>query len=190
MLPYYYKFPQLSLSDDLKGRMVGYCLANIDSDETLLGGAAFKMYSDLAIHLFETEKELQRFEDECILKFTSRAAVVYNPHFFAIKHRDNHSFRTSVVYFPIYPNVEYAPINFYEKDDVTAMTGEFDHFASQDEPTVQIDGKESCYIFDATTCHEVKNNHHYRINLQFSFVEPLTTVIELIENKTLFKFLK
>lgn len=178
MLPYFYELPELKLSKRLETELVLDCFKDIKKTSTddYVGGDFYRHCEVRGERFFEKDPELVSLLNRCVLRPTTKLVMFYPPKYDAIKHIDCTVGRVTIIYFPIFPTADYAPLEFWKSYDDTV-------------PVAQAGVNGNPLIFNAQEIHSAKNNSAYRINLQFSVTEPFEEVLKLAEEGKLFNSL-
>jgi hypothetical protein len=173
---FFYELPEIKLSDFLTRRIVSDCFSNLHGikNDSYRGPLFYELAEKRAKKFFNGEIELINLISRCKIKTVSTKLVLfYPPNYGAVKHTDIMPGRLTVVYFPIFPKNNYAPLQFWNSyDDET--------------PVAEIGFIDSALIFDAKKIHSVENFNSYRINLQFSLDVPYDEVLTLTKQEGLF----
>ena len=177
MLPYFIPMPDLALSDSLKDKIFERCYNDrAIREDDCIGSEFFNRNKTLADEFFNSDPESIALENKFTLPRIHKSLLYYRPKTNAEMHTDAMPGRISVMCWPVYPNADYPPILFWEKD----QDGNPYKVASAGEDGVP-------FIFNATRLHSVEISSIPRINLQVSFYEPVEIINQLIKENRLFK---
>ena len=169
--------PELDLSKELKDKIFKRCYNDqAIREEDCIGSKFFDRNKSLADEFFNSDPEAIAMENKFTLPRIHKSLLYYRPKTNAEMHTDAMPGRISVMCWPVYPNTNYPPILFWEKD----QNGNPYKVAEAGADGVP-------FIFNATKLHSVDSVSEPRINLQISFYEPIELIAQLIKENRLFK---